>query len=168
MEIADRICRHLTSYRFEDFPLATVERAKTFLLDSLGVAIAGTTATGTAAIMDRIKYWGGRKESSVFVFGGKVPAYHAALMNGVFCHARELDDGHEEGGVHTFAAVLPAALAVAEEVGGVSGKDFLTALILGTDLTCRLGLSIRYNRGWHFTGICGASAAASFSLAVTR
>lgn len=161
MDVAYELCDHLALFKCEDLPQKTMEIAKRFLLDAMGVAMAGTSAAGCSQVMKRIKYWGGKKESTILVYGDKIPSYHAALVNGMFCHARELDDGHEEGSVHTYSSVLPAALAVGEEKGSVSGKEFLTALVLGVDLVSRMALSIRYLRGWHFTGICGGFGAAA-------
>ena len=168
MDVVYRLSSHLALFKEEDLPKKTIDTAKRFLLDVLGAAMAGTTAAGCQSVKGKIVYWGGRKESTIFVFGGKVPSYHAALINGMFCHARELDDGHEEGGVHTYASILPAALAVGEERGSVSGKEFLTALVLGIDLVSRIALSIRYLRGWHLSGISGGFGAAAAAGRILR
>jgi len=60
------------------------------------------------------------------------------------------------------ASVLPAGLAVAEQMGETTGPEFITAIVLGTDVICRLGLSLktvqpkdRSFSGWHFSGILG-------------
>jgi 2-methylcitrate dehydratase PrpD len=57
--------------------------------------------------------------------------------------AVDLDDIHDKGVLHASASIIPSAFAMAERVGGLTGKDFITALCLGVDLICRLGLSIK-------------------------
>ncbi|MBW1962125.1 MAG: MmgE/PrpD family protein, partial [Deltaproteobacteria bacterium] len=74
---------------------------------------------------------------------------------------------YEPGGVHVNVSVVPAALAVAQKKGGVSGKEFITAVILAVDLVCRLAVSVPVFRGWHVTstfGIFGAALAAGLIL----
>jgi len=60
--------------------------------------------------------------------------------------------------------VVPAVLAVCEQVGGVSGKDLITATTLGIDWLCRMGLATTISpisSGWMYTstyGFFGATA----------
>ena len=66
----------------------------------------------------------------------------AALLNGAAAHALDYDDIHDAARVHSgCVVVLPAVLATAEDVsktrGGVSGKEFLTALGAGMELHAR-------------------------------
>jgi 2-methylcitrate dehydratase PrpD len=77
-------------------------------------------------------------------------------------HARDFDDTHDGAVVHANVTVLPAVMALAEKVDTVTGKDFLSALVLGIDLTCRLGLAIgnapgfaQREIGWVRTAVCG-------------
>jgi 2-methylcitrate dehydratase PrpD len=164
MAVLENIVEHLVKIRFEDIPKRTVEKQKDLLIDTLGVAIAGSKAPGVAQILDLLKEIGGREESSVLSGGGKSPAFLAAMANSLMAHAVDFDDMHEKAGIHANVCVIPAALAMAERVGGVSGKTFLTAVILGNDLICRMGLSIPLMRGWHATttfGIFGATIASS-------
>lgn len=159
MDLIFQVAENVVSTRSGSLPSKVVEKTKQFILDTLGVAIAGSSAPGCQEVVKQLTEWGGREESTIWVFGAKVPSIHAALANGTLAHARDFDDTHDLGGVHAHASVLPAALTVAEAEGGVSGKELITALALGVDLACRLGLSMRLYRGWHFTGICGAFGA---------
>lgn len=169
MDAGQAIAKHLAGLSYADLPPTVREAGKEFTLDALGVALAGSTAPGAAEVARLVRRWAGRPEATVWAFGGKVPAPPAALVNGMLVHARDFDDTHDVAGVHALAAVLPAALAVAETAGGVAGRDLITALVAGVDLAGRLGLSIRYYQGWHLTGICGvfgAAAAAAKILAL--
>lgn len=157
------LARGVVRTRFEDIPGPAVARAKMFILDSFGVALAGSTATGCAEVVRLVKEKEGRPESSILVFGGKAPADDAALANSMLIHGRDFDDTHEgPAGAHCNASVLPAALALAER-NGASGKEFIAAVVLGIDLMARMARGGPLFHGWHNTatlGIFGAAAAA--------
>jgi len=65
----------------------------------------------------------------------------AALANGVMAHADETDDSHNASRSHPGCAIVPAALAVAEELG-VGGARFLRAVTLGYDIGTRVVLAM--------------------------
>jgi 2-methylcitrate dehydratase PrpD len=75
------------------------------------------------------------------VTGDKLPAASAALVNATMGHSRELDINDDRIAYKSSVTVVPAALAVAEKIGNVSGENFLTAVCLGIDLGIRLGLA---------------------------
>jgi len=164
MTVAEDIAKYLVETKFEDIPEQTVEKQKDLLIDTIGVALGGSKATGVKEVIDLLKGMGGKKESTILVDGGKVPSVHAAMANSLMAHSLDFDDMHEEAGIHGNVSVIPAALAMAESTGGIDGKTFLTAMILGVDLVCRMGLAIPLSRGWHATttfGIFGAAASSS-------
>jgi len=89
----------------------------------------------------------------------------AAFANGAMAHCLDYEDTLETAFIHPNAAVVPAALAVAETIGGVTGSDLLIALALGCDLASRIGLSLEGAIGRRFglramAGAIGATAAA--------
>ena len=91
----------------------------------------------------------------------------AAFANGAAAHAFELDDVHEEAVNHPGAVVVPAALAVAEDLDA-SGRDFLEAVVVGYEAMARAGLGVgpvaHMLAGFHPTsmsGVFGAAAAAA-------
>ena len=150
---------------YEDIPQKTAEVAKRFVLDTLGVAIAGSTAPGCEDIIDQLAYWGGRPESTVLVYGYRLPSLMAAFANATMVHARDFDDTHDAAVLHSYAPIFPAALAVAEAQGNVPGKQLIAAVTLGVDMACRLSLASPIpasDTGWHLTatlGVFGATAA---------
>ena len=162
MSAIETMIKHLVKTKFEDIPKATIEKQKDLLVDTLGIAIAGSKASGVVEVINLLKEIGGREESTILHFGGKSPSFLAAMANSLMAHAFDFDDMHEKAGIHANVSVIPAALAMAEKVGRVNGKTFLTAVVLGNDLICRMGLSIPLFRGWHATstfGIFGATVA---------
>jgi 2-methylcitrate dehydratase PrpD len=164
MPLIDEVVKHLEKTAFEDIPQETVEKQKDLLIDTIGVALGGAKAPGVKEVVDLLKGMGGKKEATILVDGGKLPAVHAAMANSLMAHSLDFDDMHEKAGIHANVCVVPAALAMAESIGGVDGRTLLTAIILGVDLICRMGLAIPLSRGWHATttfGIFGAAASSS-------
>jgi 2-methylcitrate dehydratase PrpD len=160
------LSRFVAGLRPAAVPAEAVRAAKTFLVDSFGVALAGSSAPGLAIVRDQLREWGGTPEATVLAFGDRLPAPWAALLNGALIQARDFDDTHHEAVVHVNAGVLPAALAVAETLGGVSGARFLTALVGGIDVACRIGAAITTPVAFTRTGSLAffGAAAASASL----
>lgn len=142
MDFAEEYAEMAVSARFEDLSADTVEMTKRFVLDTLGVGIAGSAAEETRKTLGLVRDWGGKKESALLFFGDKVPAVHAVFANSLMIHALDFDDTHDEAVVHAYVTSLPAAMAVAGRQDRVRGKDFILALNLALDLTCRLGLAV--------------------------
>jgi len=161
MSIVDQIVSRIISTQFEDIPENLVGSTKKFLLDTIGVAIAGSNAPGVKELIELLEEWGGKPESTIFVYGRRIPSPYAALANSTMVHARDFDDSYDPGRIHTFVSVFPSTLAIAERRGEITGKEFLTAIILGIDLICRLSLlAIKSKRGFLRTATCGAFGAA--------
>ncbi|MSP40804.1 MAG: MmgE/PrpD family protein [Deltaproteobacteria bacterium] len=115
---------------------------KEHILYTLGTILAGSSAPGAMQVRaGAIALSGESNESSVLVTGEKLPAASAALANATMGHSRELDINDDRIAYKSSITVIPAALALAEKVGKVSGKEFMTAVCLGVDLGIRLGLA---------------------------
>ena len=105
--------------------------------------------------------------------GRVTSAWDAALANGTFAHALELDDDHRIAVLHPGAVVVPAALAAAE-AASASGLTFLRSLLIGYEVACRLGEVFRgsqFYHGVHPTALCGvfgAAAAAAVAMGLDR
>ncbi len=157
MEPMDIITNYVKESKFEMLPEEVKDFSKLFIIDLLGVAIAGSSAPGCNAVVEQLKAWQGKPESTVMVYGDKLPSIHAAFANSTFAHALDYDDNHNRSGAHTTAPVIPAALAVAESVGNVSGKKFITAVAVGVDIVARLSLALKskMHNGWLPASICG-------------
>jgi 2-methylcitrate dehydratase PrpD len=156
--------RAVAEIGYERIPPDVIGSAKRFTLDTLGVLAAGTKAPGInelAAAMRSLE--SGSGTATVLVGGGYASPTAAALINAASAHALDFDDTHDVARVHAFSVVLPAAIAAAETETRVSGQDFLTAVAVGAELFCRLGLACPNNlaKGWHPTTGFGCFAAAA-------
>ncbi len=166
------IAETVVKVEFGDLPSAVVEATKKDILDTLATTLAGSAVPGGKEVAEVMADWGGKEESSVLVFGGRLPAPSAALANGTMAHALDFDDTYDAIPLHAGAATISASLAVAEAVGPVSGERFIAAVTMGVDVMCRLGLAtVMGLRGWHLTGVYGyfgAAAAAGKLLGLDR
>ncbi|MBP1609630.1 MAG: MmgE/PrpD family protein [Acidobacteria bacterium] len=162
------LAEHVTAAKFEDLSQGAIEATKKSLLDAIGVTLAASgLGEGCKAFVDLAVQAGGTPESTIIGFGIKVPASMAALANGAMAHALDFEDAFDNAPIHPNAAVVAAALPVAQSVGSVSGRELIAALATGCDLVCRLGLSLTVNPdiyGWYpppILGAFGATAAAA-------
>jgi 2-methylcitrate dehydratase PrpD len=165
MDAIETLVKHVINTTFEDLPTEVVSVTKKSVIDTLGVTIAGSSVNGCKLLVDYIREWEGRKESTIAVFGDKVPCSLAAQANGAMARALEIDDVIDMFPLHPSGSIIPACLAVAERQGEIRGKDFITAAALGHDLAIRLALSVkvspimsgRYNlfEVFSFTGSVG-------------
>lgn len=157
------LAKNITEIKYDEIPSHVVGITKKSFLDTLGVILAaGTLGEGCQAFVDLARASGGTKESTIIGFESKVPAFMAAFANGSMAHALDFEDAHDGALVHPNAATIPAALAIAESNGNVSGKEFVTAIVLGSDMVCRLGLALNEDLlkyGWYMPPILGAFGA---------
>ena len=172
---ASRFAEHALGTRFADLPPVAVERAKVFVLDSLGVGIAGSSVEGGAELLQAAAGWGDPPPSSpavpVWGRGLRLSAPAAVFLNAWQMHNQEYDGLHEGAVVHAMASVLPAALAAAELAGGATGAELIAAVAVGVDIAAGLGLASR--SGFRFfrpatAGGFGATAAAARLLGLDR
>jgi 2-methylcitrate dehydratase PrpD len=159
-----RLASHIASARFEQLSPLAVNMTRLSLLDALGVTLAASRlGEGVAAFADVARDTGARPEASVIGFGFRSSSLAAVLANGAGAHALDFEDAYDGAPIHPNAASVPVALALAERLDA-SGQDIVTALAVGCDLVCRLGLALKVNpdeAGWYPPPILGAFGAAA-------
>jgi 2-methylcitrate dehydratase PrpD len=166
MDAIQRFTENIVRTTYADLPLSALAATKTFILDTLGVCVAGATAPGVHELLALLRGWGGTVESTLYVFGDKLPAPWAAMANSFMMHNLEFDCIHDPAVIHPFTTALPTALAVAEAQGGVSGKTLLTAVTVGVDTSTRIGMSSRARMTFFRPGVCGAFGAVAAACKV--
>lgn len=135
------------------------------MLDSLGAAVYGAELPWSQIVIDYARRCGAGGKSSILGHKDeKVRAPFAALANGALIHSFELDNVRQPGtGVHAGATLVPAGLAVAEELQA-SGAELLTALVAGCEVMFRIGHACRETSeklGFHAPGLTGPLGAAA-------
>jgi 2-methylcitrate dehydratase PrpD len=163
----DRIntmARNIIETNYEKLPPDVVDVTKRLVMDTLAVSLCGSAETGVKELLDIFKNWGGKEESTVWVYGGKLPCISAAQMNATMVHASDYDDTHDPSPLHTGVVAVPTALAIAEMLGGVDGKKIITAIALAADFTIRMCMACKismFDSGWHYTTLHGNFNAAA-------
>lgn len=151
-----------TKLKYEDLPERVVNNSKMFILDLLGNIIASRHIESSQIVLETAKDLGGTPTSTAIGCNYKTSAQMAALINGTFGHAFDMDDDHRYGIQHPSVVVFPAVLSLAERFKK-SGKEVITAFAYGSEITIRLGESFEgqtYYQGFHPTGTCGVFGAA--------
>ena len=168
----DQLVQFLAETSEDDLSPHLFMRAKELLIDHLGVAYCGIHLPWSKMICSRALADGGPPESTIYGHG-RVGARNAALANATLAHAIELDDTHIPSLSHMSAVIFPAALALAE-ARHASGKDFLTAYILGAEAMGRIGRAAGQsliNAAVHPTstsGVFGSAVAAAKLLKLDK
>lgn len=162
MGITQELAGFVAKIALEDVPDRVVQLAKVHALDALAAGFVGSGLPWSRIVAEMVLEQDGREEVSVFGLSRRVPAAHGALLNGTRISAFEAEySGHLS---HTASTVTPAALAIGER-DGLSGRDVLLSLIVGSEVGCRIGLSqtkaVEEERGFHNPGVNGPLAAAA-------
>jgi 2-methylcitrate dehydratase PrpD len=140
--VVGALTENVLKTRFEDIDPATIENTKKRILDVIGCAIGGAAAPGNAAMIDLLKGWGGKKEATILAYGIKAPAHEVAWANAILCRSFDWEplltiiDGKRYPG-HVSGTTVSTALTVGES-RGVSGRELITALVAGDDVTERI------------------------------
>lgn len=163
-----RLSSYMTAARKSTVPDDVAEVAKHHILDTFAAMVSGSQLVPGQAALKFAKSYGGEKVSTVICSNVLCGPMEAALVNGVLGHSDETDDAHAPTFAHPGVAVVPAALAVGEQFG-ISGAEFLRAIVLGYDVGTRFVLTMggpavqtEEHRSSHsIVGIFGAAAAAA-------
>ena len=138
------------------------EAHRTFL-NWLGCAIGASTHPAMDAALAAMMELSPSPQASILGRGERVDMTSAALLNGISSHTFDFDDTHLKTIIHPAGPVASALVALAEKTGA-SGREIIDALVLGIDVSCRIGNMMypdHYDRGWHITGSTGSIGAAA-------
>ena len=164
--ITDGLSAWANALSWDDCPEAVRRVAQYELLDIVGALIAGRSLLGLppwlAAMIDAS---GGEGSGRCDAIGhaGLAPQT-AALVNGYFAHALEMDDTHDLAVLHAGATVIPAVLAAHDYQPLASGRQLMEAIVVGLETVCRLGVATRLSLvegGWLYTPLLGHFGAAA-------
>ena len=164
--VTKQVAEFVVKTRYEDLPADAIELGKKSILDSIGLALAGSRAD-TAELVERYVESLGcdKKDAAVIGTAKRYPARFAAFANGVAIHANDFDDtqlAFQKDRVyglltHPTVSALPAILAESE-ARAVSGKEWTLAYHVGIEVECKITEAIAprsYEDGFHSTGTCG-------------
>ncbi|MGZ9125597.1 MAG: MmgE/PrpD family protein [Candidatus Binatia bacterium] len=170
MGLTQEIAHFVARTRYRDIPKEVVQLARGFILDGLGVALAGSTDECSRIVQSQVRQMNGKGESSIVGTMLTAPAAKAALANGVAGHAMDYDDTQLSTSkeavygllTHPTTPVLAAVLAIGEKEK-ISGEPLVLAYLLGVEVECRIADAINprhYQDGFHSTATMGGIGAA--------
>ena len=164
LTLAEQVCEYVVNARYEDLPKEVVEHTKRIVLDSLGVAIAGSGTASSKAARSVACEEAATPQATILRYGDKVTCASAAFVNCVFAHALDFND--DLAGCQLGAIAPPSALALGERIGA-TGKEIILAIVLGYDVMTRVADAANsqelYLRGFQPTALCGAFATAAIA-----
>jgi len=153
----------LAGLRFEHLPRTVVDRTEDLFLDWIASALAGRNARPVRILAQFADTMGpGDGRSEILVSRRCTSPLFAALVNGASSHVVEQDDVHNGAVFHPGTVVFPAILATAQ-YSGATGRDMVTAAVVGYEAGVRIGafLGRSHYRVFHTTGTAGTLAAAA-------
>lgn len=160
MTIARQFAGNLLSFSRQAFSPAAQEQARTAIIDTLGVTLAGGVQDGAVKLRRVIVPSAAAGKSRVFGTDLRLNALDAALLNGTSSHLLDFDDSNSWLHGHISVAVLPALLALADD-RELNGEAVLRAYLAGYETAVRMGKAVspfQYRHGWHPTTTVGIFA----------
>ncbi|MBL24256.1 MAG: hypothetical protein CMM48_10215 [Rhodospirillaceae bacterium] len=149
--------------RYEQIDDASLNTARRHALDTLGAIFAGSTQHATVAAAKALDALGMEGAVPVPGMAKRYDPMSAAYISGTAAHGLELDDGYRAGSVHPGCVIIPALVSAAQG-GSYSGKQWITAVVVGYEIVCRLAAAMhphsRY-KGFHNTPVMGVMGAAA-------
>jgi len=146
-----------------------LSRGRDVFMDTVACCLAGAHDLVSERVFKAVRFSNvgacsvvGRKET--------LSAEAAALVNGTAAHALDFDDNFNPAVTHASAVLVPALLALGEEIGA-SGGELLDAYIAGLEVQAWLGrqmIPAHYAAGWHATSTIGTIGVAGACVRLLR
>lgn len=146
-------------------PLAVQADVDRLVADTLAVGVAGSAAPGARAVLEAARTMGSGADAPLLGTSEWLPASAAALVNGFRIHCLEWDAVHEPAVVHAMSVVTAAVHAAAHRMGGVDHHAARTAVAVGVEVACLLGVAATGPLRFFRPAVAGVMGAA---LAVAR
>lgn len=161
-DVTRTLARYVLSVRYDDLPEPVRKEARRTLVNWVGCAVGGSRHETVDVAIAALAPFSGPAQATVLGRRERLDILHASLMNGISSHVFDFDDTHLKTVIHPAGPVVSALLALAEH-RPMSGRDFLTSMVVGIEAECRIGNAVypaHYDRGWHITGTAGVFGAA--------
>ena len=162
------LARFASQLQFEDIPKDVISRAEDLLVDWFASTVGGKGSKPVDVITQFAQSMGPVSQpaiagsAEIIVSRSLSSPFLACLANAAASHVVEQDDVHNGSVFHPGTIVFPAALALAQ-AKQLSGREFLTAAVVGYEVGIRVGefLGRSHYKIFHTTGTAGTLAAAA-------
>lgn len=159
--LTQRLAAHVAAARSRAPDSTTREAALRCLLDLLAATAAGLSTSAAAAARRAAPLLFRDGSASIWFTSESLSAAGAAFCNAAAASVLDLDDGNRPARGHPGASVIPAALAVAQEVGA-DAQALLAAIVTGYDVAVAVGAERGfYARSGMWCGFGAIAAAAA-------
>lgn len=161
--MSETLCAFLAASTPDALPNEVLEHASSSVLNVIATAIAGCRDPAVERALAVMAPFGGPAGANLIGRTERVDPTLAAFLNAAASNVHDFDDTHTATIAHPAGPVTMAALAAAQ-MRPVSGLDFLHAVTLGIEVTCRVANAVspeHYSRGAHITSTCGVFGAAA-------
>ncbi|NLL46520.1 MAG: MmgE/PrpD family protein [Clostridiales bacterium] len=148
MNLSHSLAQFVANTSYEDIPSDVIDIQKKSVMDAIAITLGASTLGDGCKQMIKIAQElaaEGRGEAAVIGFDKRLPAVWAAFANAAMAHSLDFGDTHQRSTIHSNSSSFPAALAMAEKMGTVSGKKLLEALVLGSEVAIRIALAADVN-----------------------
>ncbi|MBI4199208.1 MAG: MmgE/PrpD family protein [Chloroflexi bacterium] len=160
--VEESLARFVAETSPEAIPRASYQAARQGCFDCIGVTLAGAAQAPGQMIARFVAEQESKPVCTVIGTPVRASPHLAALANGTLGHVLDYDDMGAHGYPwHPSVSLLPAALALGEELG-VGGKEVLTAYLIGFEVAAHLSFGSRSPQaesGFHATAVFGALGA---------
>ncbi|HEY9517512.1 MAG TPA: MmgE/PrpD family protein [Gemmatimonadaceae bacterium] len=149
------------------FSDAVLHQAKRAVIDWFAAMLPGAGKPPATSIAEALADELHRGGAVIYPSGVRTSPRTAALINGTAAHLVEFDDIFRDAIYHPGAPVIAAALAAGESVGA-SGREILTAVIVGYEISTRIAVALTpaHYKYWHTTGTVGTFGAAAAACTI--
>ena len=162
---ARKIAEKIKNINYDELPSDVVQRSKELILDTIGVALAGSLHNSADIYNEYVDEIGGQEEATIIGRNKKNSVVNAALVNSAIGHTLEFDDISWSIIGHPAVVTVFPAISMGEKYNS-SGKKVLSAIVAGYEVIASIGRGLvpdLVEKGWHSTsaiGTFGAAAAA--------
>jgi 2-methylcitrate dehydratase PrpD len=141
----ERLAGFAADLRFDRLPAEVIAHTKLSILDTIGVALAGSgTKEGCDDVLAYTETEKGSGGASVWPSGVRLGPAQAALANAVLARALDYDDIIEFPQIHVSVCVVPAAIALAQSRSApIDGRRLIAAVAVGCEVQSRLAASLK-------------------------
>lgn len=141
--VSEILAERISRTRPDDLSSRAVESAKVFILDTIGVGLAGARTPESQSLVESVRTWGSSGGAAVWGRNISLSPWAAAMSNSHQAHCLEFDCVHEPAVIHPLTVVLPCVIADAQHRAQrgetTSGEQLITAAALGVEIASGLG-----------------------------
>ena len=134
----DTLSEFVADTRYRDLSEDAVSSTRDVVLDTVGAILAGSRLSENANLARQVAERSGPATATIFGHPLKADPMLATLVNATAGVGLEMDEGTRHGGGHPAIHVMPAALAVGEEMS-IDGRQFIEAMLVAYEVESRIG-----------------------------